>query len=761
MGCMERGGDSGACACGYRDGSPTDSPLHLEPRTVLLDQYLLGRVLGHGGFGITYLAWDLNLETKLAVKEYLPTGVATRTAGQTTVAPFSGQSKQDYEWGLEKFLEEARVLARFKQHPGIVSVVNFFRANGTAYLAMEYVEGVTLAHYLDQAGGKIPWERTLRLMLPVMDALREVHRAGVLHRDISPDNVYLTGSGGVKVLDFGAARYALGQQSRNLSVILKESYAPEEQYRTKGNQGPWTDVYGAAATMYRAITGQAPTPALDRLNQDDLPKPSFLGAAIAPDSEAILMKGLAVRASERYQSMEDFAQALTASGRTRKLTRPLASDPEIERPTPPKAAPVPAAAGGAPAGQLRGWWQRTPKQISIGGGAVLLLLLIWALKPSGGGGPSGSADGVAPPSADRGGGSPKESAKKDGGAGAGRASIGGDESARRGSPPPRNDSRSAGGGSASRQAAALEIRSFVVEPAQARPGERVRIGWSVRGAREVVIQPGIGAVTPVDNQVWIDARGTQTFTLFAEGADGTSAQRTATLTVTGAKLEPRIVSFEASPQRVKPGEQVRLSWNVADARIVDINPRIGTVELSGERTIAPVRTTYYTLIARPDSGPSVQKSVRVDVVFDGSAPHTTPEAPRSAIEERATAGGGRPAAAQAGELMAATVFHDHEGLAGLATGGLGKLGVRRDKRSDYCQGRLVLRHDRILFQGNHRFDQPLSAIAEVKTNRLPVQGRPAFHIKFKNGDNYNFGAVSDDASQIASTLEDFRRAMVR
>lgn len=311
MGCMEERGAASVCPhCGFDESSPPASVLYLAPRTLLHGQYLIGRVLGHGGFGITYLAWDQNLARKLAVKEYLPGGVASRASGNPSVVPYSGHLKQDFEFGLEKFLEEGRVLARFQNHPGIVAVLNFFRENGTAYLVMEYLDGVTLDQFLTRKGGAIPYETALRIMMPVMDALREVHKAGILHRDISPDNVYICAAGPVKVLDFGAARYAFSQHSRNLSIILKEGYAPEEQYRTKGNQSTWTDVYAVAATMYRAITGKTPQAALDRMHTDELEPPSKLGVEISPIAETALLRALAVHMSDRFATMEDFQAAL-------------------------------------------------------------------------------------------------------------------------------------------------------------------------------------------------------------------------------------------------------------------------------------------------------------------------------------------------------------------------------------------------------------------------------------------------------------------
>jgi serine/threonine protein kinase len=352
MGCMEDRGDSSTCArCGWQEGQRLDSPLYLPPRTVLHEQYVVGRVLGHGGFGITYLGWDLNLARRIAIKEYLPGGVAARASGDPRVTAFTGSAKQDFEYGLEKFLEEARTVAKFQNHPGIVAVTNFFRENGTAYLVMEYLNGITLDAYLGRQGGKVAPDAAVRIMMPVMDALREVHAAGVLHRDISPDNVYLCENGQVKLLDFGAARYAFSQHSRNLSVILKEGYAPEEQYRSKGIQGPWTDVYAVAATLYRSIAGTVPQPALDRMDTDDLAPPSTLGIEIAPVAEAALAKALAIRAADRFQSIEDFQSALrgklpaaAVAAASASIGGPTKVIPQPRPVAPPPAPPVPAKA---------------------------------------------------------------------------------------------------------------------------------------------------------------------------------------------------------------------------------------------------------------------------------------------------------------------------------------------------------------------------------------------------------------------------------
>ena len=297
-------------------------------------------MLGHGGFGITYLAWDTNLQIKLAVKEYMPRDCATRNSTNAEVSTFAGEAKENFAYGLERFLEEARTLAKFQQHAGIVSVLNFFKANGTGYMVMEYVDGLTLKGYLADKD-KLSWEQTLKLFMPVMDALREVHKHDMLHRDISPDNIYLCEDNRIKLLDFGAARYAMGGHSQTLSVVVKPGYAPEEQYREKGKQGAWTDVYSVAASMYRCITGVVPPDALDRLDEDELASPSALGAQLPIKAEKALLAALAVKATNRTQSIEDFQQALWEKTASAPVTAMVEALPKIEPAQPPKEQPAP------------------------------------------------------------------------------------------------------------------------------------------------------------------------------------------------------------------------------------------------------------------------------------------------------------------------------------------------------------------------------------------------------------------------------------
>ena len=367
--------------------------MYLMSGTVLNHRYQIESVLGHGGFGITYAAHDQTLQVRVAIKEYLPRQLATRGEGQTKVSIFTGEARQQYDYGLRKFLEEAQSVARFAHHPNVVSARDYFEANGTAYMVMEYVEGVTLKEYLEKKGGRISFEEAKGIMMPVMDALREVHQAGMLHRDVSPDNIYITTSAQVKILDFGAARYFAGEQSKSLSVILKPGYAPEEQYRSSGKQGSWTDVYSVGATLYKALTGQTPPDALDRKEEDTLAPPSRLGVSILPPAEQALMTALAVDARQRFQTMGEFQQALLGEA---SMTVQFQPAPAPYRPAPepvrtPDCAPVssPPPVYAPPSAQpahhpYQPRRSANPAAIAAGIGAgilgiALLALLVWKL----------------------------------------------------------------------------------------------------------------------------------------------------------------------------------------------------------------------------------------------------------------------------------------------------------------------------------------------------------------------------------------------
>jgi len=295
--------------CGY-DTAALRSPLLLPVLICLNQRYLVGRPLGKpGGFGVTYLGFDLTLQVKVAIKEYCPRDLVGRDAGRQTLMAHSHEDGDLFRFGLQAFLDEARTLAKF-DHANVVRVRDFFEANSTAYLVMDYYEGESLLEYLERQGGRLPWRNALTLMLPILDGLREVHRRNFLHRDIKPHNIYLTAQGRPILLDFGSARQAMGQRSRSLSVVLTEGYAPFEQYHSRGAQGPWTDIYGAAATLYLLLTGQTPLSAPERIQGDELIPPLQLVPDLPEPLNTALLNGLAMDVKQRPQTMDQFEQSL-------------------------------------------------------------------------------------------------------------------------------------------------------------------------------------------------------------------------------------------------------------------------------------------------------------------------------------------------------------------------------------------------------------------------------------------------------------------
>ena len=307
-GCFQLKGGLSACPhCGYDEGTQR-SPIFLPHGTILGGHYRVGRVLGRpGGFGITYLGWDVNLQQRVAIKEYLPREIATRHSNSLNVDVHTSEDKRGFEFGKEQFLREARIVAKL-DHANIVRVRNFFNANSTAYLVMDYYEGMSLGDYLSNVRNKLEPELAVPLVKPILEGLQYVHERGLVHRDLKPHNIYLAAIGRPIVLDFGAARQAAGDRVQSLSVVLTEGYAPLEQYQRRAVQGPWTDVYGVGATLYRMITGAAPPIALDRIGRDPVDDGGWTAvpAALVPT----LRMALAVRPSDRYQSAIEFRAAL-------------------------------------------------------------------------------------------------------------------------------------------------------------------------------------------------------------------------------------------------------------------------------------------------------------------------------------------------------------------------------------------------------------------------------------------------------------------
>ena len=268
--------------CGYVDGSPPAEAYHLAPGEILNHKYIVGTAIDSGGFGIIYRAWDAQMEQVVAIKEYFPNGVVSRVPGQNDVIVYSGKNREVFRKGVDRFLVEARNMAEFSQ-PDIVALYDYFEENNTAYIVMEYLDGVSFKEYLKERGGRSPSGEVGDSTLHVRAALEEIHSHHIIHRDISPDNVFLCSNHRVKVIDFGAARFSSGEESSNFPTIVKPGYAPAEQYRTKSRQGPFTDLYALGACRYQAA-------------------PEYLSD--------IIMKAMAMDEDERFQSSEEFMKAL-------------------------------------------------------------------------------------------------------------------------------------------------------------------------------------------------------------------------------------------------------------------------------------------------------------------------------------------------------------------------------------------------------------------------------------------------------------------
>jgi len=603
MGCMEVVSGDVCPHCGWEEGTPPVSPLFLLPRTILDGKYLVGKALGAGGFGITYLAWDQDLALKLAIKEYFPNALGTRDVDHCTVVATNTQSKAAFSQGLAKFLEEGRALARFQGHPCIASVLTFFRGNGTSYLVMKFEEGITFQRYLEEHGGRIDFDQAMRIVGPVMDALRAVHTAGILHRDISPDNIIINRSKQVKILDFGSAKRDMASQDQSFQITLKRGYSPEEQYRGSGQQGPWTDIYALGATVYRAITGKKPPDSLDRMQRDTLEAPSRLGVQIPKRCEKALMKALAVRSTDRFQTIEQFQEAMAAG--------PKPIDP-VEKP------------GGF---DLRAWLGRHRRAVILTSAAVVLLVVIvgllrvllsvpvirqFTIDPStiGAGqratlrwSVTGGRIAIAP-------------------------AIGRVDQAGTRQVSPRATTtyaltargwlRSVSKSVTLAVPANAPAITFTVEPPTINRGESTELAWSVeRNPTRVTITPDIGVVAARDHRT-VSPTADTVYKLTAEGPNGPLAEASVSITIASGP-RPVIISFKAEPSTIERKKTARLSWIITgDDTTATINQGIGNVKLNDSIEVQPASTTKYTLCARNSAGPIYKY---VTVVVQEIPPH--------------------------------------------------------------------------------------------------------------------------------------------
>ena len=310
LGCMEDFQGYPCPKCSYDPQRETGREYALPLQTILVGKYLIGRVLGQGGFGITYIGWDIALERKVAVKEYYPNGQANRAPGTRSLSRYTSESAQAArQAGMEMFLKEARKMAKVEDIPGVVKVRELFRENETAYIVMDFVEGETLKARLKRTG-PMPWAQAKAIFRPAIQAMEKVHQAGLIHRDLSPDNIMLAPNGQVKILDLGAAKDLNVNSGASSMQVAKSGFSPFEQYTQRGGSGPWTDVYAMAATIYFTLTGKLPPAAMDRIEEDTISW-NLPGLDALPASAlSALQKALAVTAKKRTQSMEELEKGL-------------------------------------------------------------------------------------------------------------------------------------------------------------------------------------------------------------------------------------------------------------------------------------------------------------------------------------------------------------------------------------------------------------------------------------------------------------------
>lgn len=374
----EIGSDIKFCPyCGCNINGTRAGALHqLQPNTILNDRYRIDKVIGEGNFGITYLAEDTTLQMKVAVKEFYPKGYVTRESGNSAhVTIYEGSKSAHIAKWRDNFINEARTLAKLSGLPGIVEVRDYFDANGTAYIVMEFLDGDDLESFIEKngytgpndaqygLGKRITVAQAKEIMGPVIQALAKVHEAGMVHRDISPDNIKFNKKGSLKVFDFGAAREVDLYGTTEKTVMLKLGYAPEEQHRKTGNQGPWTDVYALCATFYKCITGIIPIDSMERIYQDTLKKPSELGIQIDPYDEMALMTGLAIYADKRFSDMNALYKAFYRTGAG-------APQPQMPKAGQTVAQPGPAKPQEAPKKSKTGLF------IGIGAAAIALVAVV-------------------------------------------------------------------------------------------------------------------------------------------------------------------------------------------------------------------------------------------------------------------------------------------------------------------------------------------------------------------------------------------------
>ena len=353
--CFSPKSGEGPCqGCGFDPKTFSNTSI-LPPGTVLADRYAIGGLLGRGGFGATYRGYDTRLASLVAVKEYFLVEGISRDENHRSLS-VSDAAREAFDFGRIKFLDEARTLAKLRSISRVVSVYDFFEENGTAYIIMDYLSGLTLKQLQHKhQGNRMPYPRALSIFHNTLRALSEIHRENILHSDLSPDNIFVCGSGGIKLIDFGSARNATSRKAEITGVFLKPGYAPVEQYSSDSSiQGIWSDIYSAGATFYHVLSGVKPPDSLERLKNDTLKPLSALGVVVAPAIEAAIMKALAVRPRDRWPTAQDFAEPFAMSGRAAEASVGSSSLPQSgTKSSPTRLSSSASAYAGSEAGDVK------------------------------------------------------------------------------------------------------------------------------------------------------------------------------------------------------------------------------------------------------------------------------------------------------------------------------------------------------------------------------------------------------------------------
>ncbi len=305
--------DDNCCPfCGFIENTMPKNVSYLRPGVMLQGRYSIGTVIGAGGFGITYKAWDNTLDTIVAIKEFFPLGVVLRdnTLSTTSTVTIYNVDDNSFEHGKERFIKEAKSLAKFNSHPGTVAIYDYFEANDTAYIVMEYLDGCNMKEYIAATESVLPFEMLKPMTESVCDVLASVHSVGLIHRDISPDNIYMCLNGTFKLIDFGSVKQGMSDSTLSATVILKHGYAPIEQYSKSGKIGPWTDIYSLGATIYKLATGKLPEESVERITSDEVVDICELNSEIPRSFGDAVMKAMSPQVKDRFQNIAEFKKAI-------------------------------------------------------------------------------------------------------------------------------------------------------------------------------------------------------------------------------------------------------------------------------------------------------------------------------------------------------------------------------------------------------------------------------------------------------------------